>query len=384
MFRGPLHDKIKENAHPKWDKKRPLGWKRRKMRDLSLLSDLVPELIEQAAERYALLRQVALSQPVGRRLLAVQMNLTERVVRGHVESLEKTGLLKIRPIGICLTEKGEKMLAPLSEYFMASPSLAECEHRLAELLHMEKVILVRGDSCRSETVKNRMGQEAALMLSRLLKDGEIMAVSGGTTLAALAAALPHTEADITVVPARGGFGERIEYQANTIAAVLAEKTGGTYRMLHIPDGFSTQVIDILRRETPDLSQVEALIHRADILVIGVGESQLMAQRHQLPPSVRKTLSGQGACGEALGVYADADGHILYRMNNVGITLEELKNIPHVLIAAGGSDKGDAIMGMAKAGVRGTLITDEGAAGRIFNRLSESSQGRKNNEHKNRH
>ena len=51
------------------------------------------------------------------------------------------------------------MLAPLSEYFMASPSLAECEHRLAELLHMEKVILVRGDSCRSETVKTGWGRK---------------------------------------------------------------------------------------------------------------------------------------------------------------------------------------------------------------------------------
>ena len=353
------------------------------MRDLSLLSDLVPELTEQAAERYALLRQVSLSQPVGRRLLAVQMKLTERVVRGHVESLEKTGLLKIQPIGICLTEKGEKVLAPLSEYFMVRPSLTEYENRLAEVLHMEKAVLVRGDSSRSETVKKQMGQEAALMLARLLKDGEILAVSGGTTLAALASALPRTAADITVVPARGGFGEKIECQANTIAAVLAEKTGGTYRMLHIPDGFSTQVIDILRKETPDLSQVEALIHRADILVIGVGESPLMAQRHQLPSSVRKTLSGQKACGEALGVYADADGHILYRMNNVGITLEELKNIPHVLIVAGGSDKGAAIMGMDRAGVRGTLITDEGAASRIFNLLSDSSQGRKFNERQNR-
>jgi central glycolytic genes regulator len=65
------------------------------------------------------------------------------------------------------------------------------------------------------------------------------------------------------------------------------------------------------------------------------------------------------------------GRILYHMNNVGITLEELGNIPLVIIAAGGTSKGAAILAMASAGVRGTLITDEGAAKEII-RLAGSS------------
>ena len=41
-----------------------------------------------------------------------------------------------------------------------------------------------------------------------------------------------------VVPARGGVGEVVEYQANVIASVLAERLRGTYKMLHLPDGLS--------------------------------------------------------------------------------------------------------------------------------------------------
>lgn len=338
------------------------------MEEESLLSLLVPEIMEQAAERYEVLRQIALSQPVGRRSLAVQTKLTERIVRGHVEVMERSGLVNVQPNGIRLTEKGEMVLAPLARYFLKRPSFAELERHLKDVLSMKRVILVHGDMDQDEIVKKNVGQEAALILSRFLKHGQIIAVSGGTTMSALASALPRLNLDVTVVPARGGFGEKIEYQANTIAAVTAGKIGGTYRMLHIPDGFSPELIDMLRRETPDLNEIESLIHRADILAIGVGEANRMAQRHQLESGRKNRLIAEGACGEALGLYADIRGDILYRMNNVGITLEELGSIPTVIIAAGGASKGSAILAMARAGVRGILVTDEGA-GKEMLRLS---------------
>lgn len=343
------------------------------MEEELLMALLVPEMMEQAAERYEILRQIALSQPVGRRLLAVQTKLTERVVRGHVESMERSGLLNIQPIGIRLTAKGEMVLAPLSRYFIQRPSFAELERQLTEVLSMRRVLLVHGDVDQNPAVKQHIGQEAALAISRVLKNGQIMAVSGGTTMAALAEALPKLKLDVTVVPARGGFGEKIEYQANTIAAVTAEKIGGTYRMLHIPDGFSPELINMLRKETPDLTEIESLIHRADILAIGVGEANRMAQRHQFETVQKNRLIAEGVCGEAIGLYADIHGHILYRMNNVGITLEELHSIPHVIIAAGGTSKGAAVLAMARAGVRGTLVTDEGAAKEILRLVAEEGQ-----------
>ncbi len=344
------------------------------MEEDSLMALLVPEMMEQAAERYELLRQIALAQPVGRRLLAVQTKLTERVVRSHVEAMERSGLVTIQAVGIRLTEKGEQLLAPLSRYFLKRPSFSELERQLASVLSMKQVILVRGDMDQNPAVKQNVGQEAALALSRLLKNGQILAVSGGTTMAALAASLPRLSLDVTVVPARGGFGEKIEYQANTVAAVTAEKIGGTYRMLHIPDGFSPQLIEMLRKESPDLVEIESLIHRADILAIGVGEANRMAQRHQLESGRKNRLMLEGACGEALGLYADIQGRILYRMHNVGIALEELQSIPQVIIAAGGASKGAAILAMARAGVRGTLVTDDGACREILRLNAEGRIG----------
>ena len=37
------------------------------------------------------------------------------------------------------------------------------------------------------------------------------------------------------MPARGGLGESVDMQANTIASIMAKKTGCQYRLLHVPD-----------------------------------------------------------------------------------------------------------------------------------------------------
>ncbi len=49
----------------------------------------------------------------------------------------------------------------------------------------------------------------------------------------------------------------------------------------------------------------------------------------------------------------------YRLYNVGISRDDIPAIPHILITAGGSHNGEAILAVARAGIRGVLITDEG-------------------------
>lgn len=78
---------------------------------------LVPEMMIEAQERYEILRQIHAAQPVGRHLLTVQTELSDSIIRKHIEEMERTGLLVYRPSGISLTSKGESLLEPLSHYF---------------------------------------------------------------------------------------------------------------------------------------------------------------------------------------------------------------------------------------------------------------------------
>lgn len=335
------------------------------LKEDSLMMLLLPEMMAEAQERYEILRQIHDNGPVGRHLLSMQTKLSENTVRKHIEKMEESGLLFSRPSGISLTTKGESLIEPLASYFQKSPSLSDMEKKLRQILSMEKVIVVRGDSDGSEAVKNEISQETALVLLRLLRDGFVTAVGGGPIIAGMAEALPPLHMKVDVVPARGGFGNRVEYLPNFVAARMAEKLGGEYHIIHIPDGLSPELFLQVKKELPRFGEIEGLLARTDILVTGVDEPSDRSKWLEIPEDVRERLVREKAAGEALGLYADIHGKILYRLYNAGISLEDISSIPHVLIAAGGSHKGPAILAMARAGIRGTLITDEGAGKAII-------------------
>lgn len=335
------------------------------MKEDSLMMLLLPEMMAEAQERYEILRQIHDNGPVGRHLLSMQTKLSENTVRKHIEKMEESGLLFSRPSGISLTTKGESLIEPLAPYFQKSPSLSDMEKKLRQILSMEKVIVVRGDSDGSEAVKNEISQEAALVLLRLLRDGFVTTVGGGPIIAGMAEALPSLHMKVDVVPARGGFGNRVEYLPNFVAARMAEKLGGEYHIIHIPDGLSPELFLQVKKELPRFGEIEGLLARTDILLTGVDEPSDRSKWLEIPEDVRERLVREKAAGEALGLYADIHGKILYRLYNAGISLEDISSIPHVLIAAGGSHKGPAILAMARAGIRGTLITDEGAGKAII-------------------
>jgi len=66
---------------------------------------------------------------------------------------------------------------------------------------------------------------------------------------------------------------------------------------------------------------------------------------------------------------DRQGQVVERVNTVGLSLEDLDDIPKVIAVAGGSDKAEAILAMLATNHDDILITDEGAAKRMFNILS---------------
>lgn len=229
------------------------------MKEDSLMMLLLPEMMAEAQERYEILRQIHDNGPVGRHLLSMQTKLSENTVRKHIEKMEESGLLFSRPSGISLTTKGESLIEPLAPYFQKSPSLSDMEKKLRQILSMEKVIVVRGDSDGSEAVKNEISQEAALVLLRLLRDGFVTAVGGGPIIAGMAEALPFLHMKVDVVPARGGFGNRVEYLPNFVAARMAEKLGGEYHIIHIPDGLSPELFLQVKKELPRFGEIEGLL-----------------------------------------------------------------------------------------------------------------------------
>ncbi len=339
------------------------------MKDVSeIYQRIAPELMKVVEERHLLLTHISYAQPIGRRLLSSMSELSERVVRSHVEQMKDNGLVDFTPQGMILTAEGKEILPALANSLQAMNKIGDMEQAICEALNLTHVFIAPGDY-RNDTVRKELAFKAAKVLMDKLKADEVLAVSGGSTMASVADLLPVKKFHPIIIPARGGIGEKVEYQANVIASVIAEKTDGIYKMLHLPDGLSQDSLQILINMEPQIREIIELGKRAKVLMFGIGEALYMAKQRHINDLMREELKEKEAVGEALGHYFSVTGEVVYTTNNVGISLKDVATIPHVIAVAGGRQKAKAIIGVMRACQKGTLILDEGAAEEIIKLLS---------------
>lgn len=322
---------------------------------------LVPELITVIQDRYNILRHVAHSQPIGRRILAQNLGMGERIVRTQVDFLKNAGFLEFTPLGMTITPDGEKLLRDSEEYISELQGLSRLEADLTVKLGVKQVIIIPGDSEQDETVKREFGRAVVSVLEQHLTDNMVIAVSGGSTMAKVAETVNLPVLNATVVPARGGLGEQVEYQANIIAAVMAAKLGGTYRLLHIPDGMSEEALEVILASDANASDVINMIKHANILIHGIGRALDMALRRSCDAPIADEIVRRGAVGEALGYYCTLEGKCVYVTSSVGLRLDDLAHVDLVIAVAGGKKKAEAIVAVTSAGSQDVLIIDEAAA-----------------------
>lgn len=330
---------------------------------INLQKKIVPELTDLLVLRYQILRQVSHEFPIGRRALSARLGLSERVLRAQVDFLKKAGLLEFSASGMTVTEEGNNILRELADYVRKLQGISYLEKQLSDNLHIGRVVILPGDSDQEAVVKREIGRTAARILSKLLADGKehIVAVSGGTTMAAMAVNVSGSHPNTVVVPARGGLGDNVELQANTIATVLAQRLGAGYRQLYVPDSVSEDILNSILKEDVGVRSVVDIIKKADILVHGMGQAKVMARHRRLSPEIMAKLEQDGAVGEAFGQYCALDGKQVFMTNNAGLMLQDLQNIGVIIGIAGGKSKAAAILSIIRASRQDILITDEAAA-----------------------
>jgi len=333
---------------------------------VALQRRIAPELVDTIVLRCVILRSVGHLQPVGRRVLAASIGRTEREVRREERILRQAGLLTVSPQGIRLSRDGEDILAELVEYVACLSGAGALEDYLMQEYGLRRAIVVPGDSDVDASVKKEMARSGARLLQELVMDGDVVAVTGGTTMAELAAVAPSTAhrvpRNLTVVPARGGLGEDVEKQADTVAAALAKQLGGSYRLLNLPDDLGPELLASITSE-PRTREVLQLIRQARVVVHGVGTAAEMARRRNLSAQEIDRMLQLGAVGEAFGYYFDAQGEVVYTTSSLGLRLAELASIECVICVGGGSSKGEALSAVLRNGFSHFVVTDEGAASR---------------------
>ncbi len=342
--------------------------------NLGVARRIVPELLDTLRARARVLQRIRLLQPIGRRALAMEMGLTERVLRAEVDFLREQGLVMAAAAGMSLSDEGNALLEELEPLLASIEGRAELAIALARVLAIPTVIVVSGNSDREDWVKNTLGLAAARYLRFTLQASDVLAVTGGSTMAAVARMMPDKglPMPIEVVPARGGMGEEVALQANTIAEHLAGHLGGRSIMLHVPDRLAEGTLQQLMHE-PLVEQSLAEVRRTTVVIHGLGDAIQMALRRQLSSEETEMLRQRRAVAEAFGYYFNPEGEIVYSMTTVGLRLTDLADLRLVVAVAGGDSKAPAIAACAKAYRMDVLVTDEGAAKALLSGVSAQAE-----------
>ena len=222
-----------------------------------------------------------------------------------------------------------------------------------------------------QTTLNRwLGHVAAEILVPMVADKAVVAVSWGTTLQAMADSLvgKHPAARTRIVALIGGL-HNASRGTNTyeVAKQLGEYFNAPALALHAPVYVPDEATALGLASDPGIRDVLALARKASIVVYSVGsmhQESTMLKLDYITAAQEKFLRKHGAVGEIACRWIDRDGVAIElppATYPTGISLDELKKIPHRLAVAGGELKHDIIRAALRGGFVTTLVTDERTA-----------------------
>lgn len=269
-------------------------------------------------------------------------------------------------MGMYITEEGIKVLNELHSIYSNLKGIPKLQEQLKNILDIKEVIIIPGNSTENRMLLKEMGKVTSRTLKNIIHSKDIIGITGGNTMAAVAEEIEHDNKsrDVVVIPARGGLGPDVETQSNSIAAKLAQGLGGSYRLLYVPDGLEEDALELIMKNEEIKESID-MINNMNTLVFGIGRGDIMAKRRNLPEKKIEELKDNGVVAEAFGHYFDIKGKEIWEYKTIGLSLEKFKGLDNVIGVAGGEEKAQAIMAISSLKNNMTLITDESAAKKIL-------------------
>ena len=248
--------------------------------------------------------------------------------------------------------------------------LFELEDRLKAVFGLDEAIVIPAVGVSSSSLLNAIGTVAANFLLDKIRDGDILAITPGTSVQAVVQSIETTRPyQIDVVPMLGAIQGEIESDMNYLATFMGERLGGKSYQLHAPAFVDTQEHCELLKSMEPVKRILDIARHANIALLGVGT---------VDPEVSRFVQFTVLSVEDLNFIADDCGGVgeigahVYNIEGepcakeftnrvIGLTLEEIHQIPYRIGVAASAAKSLPIYGALRGGYLHALITDESAA-----------------------
>lgn len=258
--------------------------------------------------------------------------------------------------------------------------LVEMERLLVNALRLSSAVVTPTISGNLDTTLKQVGRAAANQLLESLRDGDIIAITGGKAMSAVVDNLePEREFDVTVVPLTGGVQGKYYTDVNHLASRMAERLGGRTHLMHAPlFAESVDQRDMLM-QLPLVKETLALARQASIAMVGIGSIQTPGSSYyDLNPDStadREQLIRNGVVAEFLAHLVSENGNVAdYPLNSrlVALAPSDLGNCRKVIGVAAGAEKMLPIRAVLNGGYLNSLVVDEETAALVLDGVKEDS------------
>jgi len=251
----------------------------------------------------------------------------------------------------------------------------DVERRLQERFGLDEALVVEARSGDSQDLVSRtIGSAAAGYLARAIGPRSTVGFCWGSTLRYMEAALsPQRLPGAQVVQIIGGLGHPdAEVHATELCRGVSRALGCRLTLLPVPGIVADQHTREVLLDDVHVRRAFDAFDDLDIAFVGVGaptpDSMTMRDGSIISQAELDGLLLRGAVGDIALRYYDARGQGIKSdidRRIIGITLEQLKQVPKVVGVSGGPDKLAALQAALKGGLIGVLITDSITADKLL-------------------
>jgi len=248
--------------------------------------------------------------------------------------------------------------------------VAEClelEDRLKETFGFKDAVVIPEPAVTANTTK-AIGVAAGMYVTDNLTDDMSIGLGWGATLyESLQTLAPRQLENVQVISLLGGIVQARRYNPSEFAWQFARIVGADCYLLAAPAVVDSPETKIALIDRCGLRDVLRRAERLDMAVLsnGILAPDSTAFRFGLlSDDDRTALIRLGAVGDVLYNFYGRDGKLIDHPINsrvMSISLEQLRDVPKRVLASGGNEKVDSLLGAIKLVDCNVLITNEATA-----------------------
>ncbi|AHI56510.1 sugar-binding transcriptional regulator [Listeria ivanovii] len=243
-------------------------------------------------------------------------------------------------------------------------NLTELATALKEKYQLKNVSVAFSQTSDYTEITKQISQSAAKYLTEIIRDGDILGVSWGTTMYKIAQKLTPSKTEIKVVQLKGGVSHS---DVNTYAAETLALFGTSFDTspvsLPLPVVLDNPVAKQMVEADRHIKNMIDLGKKANVAIFTVGTVRDEALLFRLGyfSDAEKNRLKEKAVGDICSRFFTINGEVADQKmdeRTIGINLQDLKQKETTILVAGGERKLKAIHGALCGGYANHFITDQ--------------------------